>query len=118
MKISCSKSALLSGIQTVIRALPAKSTMSIMECILINTNGGKITLTVNNLDLGIETVIEGNIEEAYKYYKISADMNESWSLNKMGEYYRKRGDYKTAFMYYNKAIDSPINEVNKLSSVI
>ena len=62
MKISCSKSALLSGIQTVIRALPAKSTMSIMECILINTNGGKITLTVNNLDLGIETIIDGNIE--------------------------------------------------------
>ncbi|MBP5701972.1 MAG: DNA polymerase III subunit beta [Lachnospiraceae bacterium] len=64
MKISCSKSALLSGIQTVIRALPAKSTMSIMECILINTNGGKITLTVNNLDLGIETIIEGNIESS------------------------------------------------------
>lgn len=64
MKISCSKSALLSGIQTVIRALPAKSTMSIMECILINTNGGKITLTVNNLDLGIETIIDGNIESS------------------------------------------------------
>ena len=64
MKISCSKSALLSCIQTVIRALPAKSTMSIMECILINTNGGKITLTVNNLDLGIETIIEGNIESS------------------------------------------------------
>ena len=64
MKISSSKSSLLSGIQTVLRALPSKSTMSIMECILINTNGGKITLTVNNLDLGIETVIEGNIENA------------------------------------------------------
>ena len=64
MKISCSKSALLSGIQTVIKALPAKSTMSIMECILINTNGGKITLTVNNLDLGIETIIDGNIESS------------------------------------------------------
>ena len=64
MKISSSKSSLLAGIQTVLRALPAKSTMSIMECILFNTTGGKITLTVNNLDLGIETVIEGNIEEA------------------------------------------------------
>ncbi|MBP8968325.1 MAG: DNA polymerase III subunit beta [Lachnospiraceae bacterium] len=64
MKISSSKSSLLTGIQTVLRALPAKSTMSIMECILFNTTGGKITLTVNNLDLGIETVIDGNIEEA------------------------------------------------------
>lgn len=62
MKISASKSSLMNGIQTVLKALPYKSTMSIMECILINTNGGKITLTVNNLDLGIETVIDGNIE--------------------------------------------------------
>jgi DNA polymerase-3 subunit beta len=62
MKISSSKSSLVAGITTVLRALPSKSTMSIMECILINTNGGKITLTVNNLDLGIETVIEGSIE--------------------------------------------------------
>jgi len=62
MKISSSKSSLLNGIQIVLKALPSKSTMSIMECILINTNGGKITLTVNNLDLGIETVIDGTIE--------------------------------------------------------
>lgn len=63
MKISSSKSSLLTGIQTVIRALPSKSTMSIMECILINTTGGKISLTVNNIDLGIETVIDGKIEK-------------------------------------------------------
>jgi len=62
MKISSSKSSLLNGIQIVLKALPSKSTMSIMECILVNTNGGKITLTVNNLDLGIETVIDGTIE--------------------------------------------------------
>ena len=64
MKISSSKSSLVAGSQTVLRALPAKSTMSITECILFNTTGGKITLTVNNLDLGIETVIDGNIEES------------------------------------------------------
>ena len=63
MKISSSKSSLLTGIQTVIRALPSKSTMSIMECILISTTGGKISLTVNNIDLGIETVIDGKIEK-------------------------------------------------------
>ena len=73
MKISSSKSSLLAGIQTVLRALPAKSTMSIMECILFNTTGGKITLTVNNLDLGIETVIDGNIEEAGGHVAIIVD---------------------------------------------
>ena len=53
---------------------------------------------------------EGNIEEAYKYYKISADMNECWALNKVGEYYRKNKDLKTAFIYYSKAIETPITE--------
>ena len=53
---------------------------------------------------------DSNIEEAIKYYKISADIGNSWALNKMGEYYRLNNDYKTALMYYNKAIDCPINE--------
>ena len=37
-------------------------------------------------------------------------MNESWALNKVGEYYRKNKDYKTAFIYYQKSIETPINE--------
>ena len=56
---------------------------------------------------------EGNIEESIKYYKISADMKESWALNKVGEYYRENNDFKTAFIYYNEAIKCPINEVCK-----
>ena len=55
---------------------------------------------------------DNNLEEAIKYYKISADIGNSWALNRMGEYYRSNNDLKTAFMYYNKAIDCPINERN------
>lgn len=63
MKLVCSKSDLLSGVQIVSRAVPNKTTMSILECILIEASNGIITLTANDMDLGIETVIEGDILE-------------------------------------------------------
>ena len=61
MKIICSKSNLLSGVQTVSKAVPSKTTMSILECILVDTRSGEIKLTANDMELGIETVIEGEI---------------------------------------------------------
>ena len=63
MKFICSKSNLLNGVQTVSRAVPNKTTMSILECILVDTTKGVIKLTANDTDLGIETVIEGDIIE-------------------------------------------------------
>ena len=63
MKIICSKSNLLSGVQIVSKAVPNKTTMSILECILIDATKGNITLTANDMELGIETVIEGTILE-------------------------------------------------------
>lgn len=63
MKIICSKSNLLNGVNTVAKAVPSKTTMSILECILIDTTKGNITLTANDMELGIETVIEGEIIE-------------------------------------------------------
>jgi len=63
MKIICSKSNLLNGLQIVSKAVPNKTTMSILECILVNATSGFITLTANDMDMGIETMIEGKIEE-------------------------------------------------------
>ena len=63
MKFICSKSNLLTGVQTVSKAVPSKTTMSILECILIDTTKGNITLTANDMELGIETIIDGNIIE-------------------------------------------------------
>lgn len=63
MKFICSKANLLTGVQTVSRAVPNKTTMSILECILVDTTKGKINLTANDMELGIETVIEGDIIE-------------------------------------------------------
>lgn len=61
MKIVCTKSNLLTGVQIVSKAVPNKTTMSILECILIDTRNGEIKLTANDMELGIETVIDGEI---------------------------------------------------------
>ncbi len=61
MKIVCTKSNLLNGVQIVSKAVPSKTTMSILECILVDTRSGDIKLTANDMELGIETVIDGEI---------------------------------------------------------
>ena len=63
MKLVCSKSTLLNGLQIVSKAVPNKTTMSILECIMVDATKGIITLTANDMDLGIETFIEGEIVE-------------------------------------------------------
>lgn len=61
MKIECSKSSLLSGVSIVSKAVPSKTSMSILQCILVKAKDGFITLTANDTELGIETRIEGKI---------------------------------------------------------
>ena len=63
MKLIVSKSNLLNGVQTVSKAVPNKTTMSILECILVDARGTDIKLIANDMELGIETLIEGKIEE-------------------------------------------------------
>lgn len=63
MKLVCSKSTLLNGVQIVSKAVSNKTTMSILECIMIDATSGIIKLTANDMDLGIETIIEGEIVE-------------------------------------------------------
>ncbi len=63
MKLLCSKTNLLSGVQIASKAIPNKTTMSILECILIDATGDSIKLIANDMELGIETIIEGNIIE-------------------------------------------------------
>ena len=63
MKIICKKSNLLNGVQIVSKAVSNKTTMPILECILVDATKGIIKLTANDMDLGIETIIEGDIAE-------------------------------------------------------
>ena len=61
MKIICKKADLLQGVNTVLKAVPGKTTMPILECILIDTTEGLIKLTANDMELGIETVVDGDV---------------------------------------------------------
>lgn len=58
MKFICSKSDLLEGISTVQKAVTGKSTLPILEGILITCKNGEMLLTATDLDLGIETKIK------------------------------------------------------------
>lgn len=61
MKIVCLKNDLSNGVNIVSKAVPAKTSMSILQCILIKAEKGKITLTGNDGELGIETTVPGEI---------------------------------------------------------
>ena len=63
MKIICSKSNLAKGVSTVSKAVPSKTTMPILECVLIDATTDTIKLTANDMELGIQTEIEGEIVE-------------------------------------------------------
>ena len=61
MKIICNKSNLAKGVSIVSKAVPSKTTMSILECILIDATLDTIKLTANDMELGIQTEIDGEI---------------------------------------------------------
>lgn len=63
MKITCQKAELAKGVNIVSKAVPTRTTMAILECILIDASTNEIKLTANDMEIGIETIIEGNIEE-------------------------------------------------------
>ena len=63
MKLICAKSNLLHGVNIVSKAVPTRTTMAILECILIDASANEIKLTANDMELGIETKIEGEIAE-------------------------------------------------------
>ena len=63
MKLVFQKDVLMSGINIVSKAIPSKTTMNILECILIDASASEIKLTGNDMELGIETKIEGSIAE-------------------------------------------------------
>ena len=63
MKIVSSKSDLLKSVNIVMKAVPSKTTMPILECILIDASANEIKLTSNDMELGIETKVTGDILE-------------------------------------------------------
>ena len=63
MKLIFQKESLMNGINIVSKAIPSKTTMNILECILIDASAEEIKLTGNDMELGIETKVKGSISE-------------------------------------------------------
>lgn len=63
MNIICQKSNLIEGINIAMKAVPARSTMNILECIVVEAKDGIIKMIANDLEIGIETIIQGDIRE-------------------------------------------------------
>lgn len=66
MKFICSRDRLLTSVTIVSKAVSTKSTLPILGCILIETMDHKIKMTANDTELGIETLIDGDILEEGK----------------------------------------------------
>ena len=63
MHIICDKSKLIEGMNIVMKAIPGKTTMMILECVVIEVKDNQIKLIANDLQLGIETLIVGEIKQ-------------------------------------------------------
>lgn len=66
MKLIFTKSNLNKAVGIVMKAVPTRTTMSILECILIDASTNEIKFTANDMELGIETIVEGEIIEKGK----------------------------------------------------
>lgn len=62
MKVACSKENLTEGINTVQKAVSAKSTLPILEGILLDATD-ELKLTGNDLELGIECRVPADVQE-------------------------------------------------------
>ena len=66
MKLFFTKSNLNKAVGIVMKAVPTRTTMNILECILIDATTNEIKFTGNDMELGIETIVEGEIIEKGK----------------------------------------------------
>ena len=63
MRVICEKEKILKGISSVINGVASKTTMPILEGILIQTNDNELKLTSYDLEIGIETYAQAEVIE-------------------------------------------------------
>ena len=63
MQIRIERAQLLSAINIVSKAVPNKTTMSILECIMIDASADEVLLIANDMEMGIQTSVDAEIVE-------------------------------------------------------
>lgn len=62
MKFICDRTELAEAVNIVQKAVPSNSTMPVLEGILIKAQGNKVILMGNDLEIGIECIIDAEIQ--------------------------------------------------------
>ena len=63
MQIICDKDKIIKAINSVVKGVASKTTMPILEGILIQTNDNEIKLTTYDLEIGIEYIMDCEVKE-------------------------------------------------------
>ncbi len=64
MKILCERNSLIDAVSAVSRAVPARSSLGVLEGIFISASAdGTVTMIGNDLEIGIEAKIQANVTE-------------------------------------------------------
>lgn len=63
MKITISKSELIKGTTIVSKAVPSKTVMPILECILLSAHGDELVMCANDMEMAITTRVECIVDE-------------------------------------------------------
>lgn len=63
MKLRIAKADLVNGLTIVSKAVPSKSTADILQCVLISATDAQIRLLGNDTEMGIQSVVQGEILE-------------------------------------------------------
>ncbi|PKM55994.1 MAG: DNA polymerase III subunit beta [Firmicutes bacterium HGW-Firmicutes-3] len=64
MKINCHKNDLLNGVNTSLKAVSTRTTLPILQCILLQATQNEFKLISNDLEIGIESHVKANIIES------------------------------------------------------
>jgi DNA polymerase-3 subunit beta len=63
MQLVCNKIDLLNGVNTVLKAVSSRTTLPILQCILLQATNDELKLISNDLELGIESKVKASIRE-------------------------------------------------------
>ncbi len=63
MKLVFQNSDLIKSVNISMKAVPGKTTLPILECILIDASTNEIKFTSNDMEMGIETIVNGTVLE-------------------------------------------------------
>ena len=61
MKIICSKSNLLKSVNISLKAVPSKTTMPILECILMDATTNQIKFTTNDMEQSLMVILKKKV---------------------------------------------------------